>query len=59
MSQFVPEIHVPKVKLKTVKTSYKESFYIYDTPKSAVLNQKHDEQLRHCQIQVFTGHSPT
>lgn len=42
-----------------VKISYKDSFYIHDTSISVVLNQKHDEQLRHCQIQVFTCHSPT
>ena len=48
---------MPKKKLKTVKISDEESFYIHDTSISVVLNQGHDEELRHCQIQVFTSHT--
>jgi hypothetical protein len=42
-SQFVLEICVPKKKLKTVKISDKESFYIHDTCILVVLKQEHDK----------------
>jgi hypothetical protein len=53
-SQFVLDICVTKKKLKTVKIRDEESFYIHDTSIRVVLNQGQDEELRHCQIQVFT-----